>query len=167
MKEKNDVKEKYDGDGVEKIEVDTTPKHNNGWALFFSALSLLISLLPICFNMITYYDQHKIIDKVFLFMCFTEYDALWIFTTFILFLIFDWLCLWIHKKYRLGKFSICIACATIITVITEVTWIVLRFAKFDDPTIHINWVNWVGVIEVALTIICAAPVRINALRKGN
>lgn len=161
------MEEKYDGDGVEKVESITPQKHSIGWALFFWILSLLISLLPICFNMIDYYDQNNAIDKVFLFMCFTEYDGLWIFTTFILFVMFDWLCLWIHKKYKLGKFTICIAVAAVITAITEATWIVLRFVKFDNPAIHINWINWVGVIEVVLTIVCAAPVRIHSLKRGN
>ncbi len=153
---------------LERCEIKPYKSHFNVWGFLFWILSLFISLIPIYINMIGYYDQNGEINKMFLFLCFTEYDALWVFTTFLMFILFDAISMWIHNKLKVDRSTNkLIIFAIIVTILTEATWIALRCTNFKNPLVHIDWVNWLGCIEIVLTILLSAPIRIYLLKKEN
>ena len=148
---------KYKGTYEKQIEKKNS---SHDWsALIYWLGSLAISLIPLYIDIIIYFNSQKKIDSKFWTDCFVNGDILWVFSTVLLFALFESL----TKKRRKAKDWIknLSIFGVVFFLIVEVTWIVFYFLPISIDEV---WPLYVGVPLIVISMIISTPLKIEFIK---
>lgn len=123
-------------------------------------ISLVISLIPIYVSLLQHLQKYGSINDLFWFNCFTQYDILWVFATFLLFTCINPITRIISHKPHAGWATGLTVFGCVLFIFTEATWLFLKYEVIS----YASWPITLGFVLVLMTVTISTPLQINFIK---
>ena len=139
----------------------------NEWTFDLSALiqwliTLLISFIPLYIELIKYLNTTGEIDRSFWISYFVKGDILWVFSTFLLFVLMDFS---IKKRKKEKKWiKILFFAGVLVFIFTEATWIAFNILDIDEEASV--WSLYIGIPLIFLSLSISTPLKIEFIKEN-